>query len=213
MKIAEILHEYDIDYKKASVKRKPKTRDLPGMKELGGGYFSDVYAPAGAPHDVVKINYEVSTKDGYHAFIKALIDNERARNSIYFPRIRSVRELQAPDADFPYLLVRMERLLPLRALTREEIISLAIRHTDITEEDVERQDDYDIAKLLSDAINPMYHSPYKVTDTKLKNAIRWIEEIADKERVFVDLHSDNVMARRTPYGPQLVLSDPLGLSK
>jgi hypothetical protein len=213
MRLSEILREYDIDYKRVPVKKAPTAGDRPDMKSLGQGYFSDVYAPAGAPHDVVKINYQVDVKDGYHAFVKALIDNERARDSIYFPRIRSVRELQTPGADFPYLLVRMEQLLPLQALTREELIGLATRHTDIPEKDiVDQYEIWDIIYLISKAINPRTHSPYKVTDTKLKNAIRWVEELGKKENSSVDLHSDNIMARRTPYGPQLVISDPLGLS-
>ena len=215
MKIIDILREYEIDYKQKKVKKPPVVPgDTEKFKRLGSGYFSVVGVSDDSPQDVVKVNMYGDLKDGYNAFVKALIDNERARNSVLFPRIRSVRELKTPEDEYPRLLVRMERLEPLFNLGIEELRHMVARYTSAKVEDLEYNNDkFDMINLFVDIIRGDSLVSAKVTDTKLKNAIQWLQEIAQEEKFFFDLHSENMMVRRTPYGPQLVLSDPLGLSR
>ncbi|KKL28837.1 hypothetical protein LCGC14_2371180, partial [marine sediment metagenome] len=43
----------------------------------------------------------------------------------------------------------------------------------------------------------------------LLNAIKFILKL-EAVGGFLDIHNDNIMIRNTPYGKQLVFSDPLG---
>lgn len=194
-------------------------------KYKGGGVFADVYGHADNPHDVVKISWPAhSTKvDGYEAFIRELSRDPKMYNNPHFPRIQLIRNVRDKESGNRQYIVRMERLYSHSELSKEEY-DIMVENTfkPLYIKSVER----DIPDWRKDSVSQsvffnwmeygftsMSHIPEqaytKVKSKELQSALAKIEELADKYYVRIDIHSGNIMFRKTQYGPVLVITDPL----
>lgn len=192
----------------------------PKLKTLGAGYFSSVYAHDDNPHDVMKFPRKEASKsdtDGFRIFISALAKDKEMQSNPYFPRFRMIRKFEHGD-EHSYT-ARMERLFPLEDLEMEDLYSIVERIYD----DELATYLYDraslphlfykqLAKAVSNTVESKWHVE-NITDAHFAEATDWIHDLAEREGFYVDLHFNNMMVRRTPYGSQLVLSDPLGSFK
>lgn len=209
-----------------------------GGIHLGGGSFGDVYAfdkPTKA-NTVFKYFSLSNENDGYLAFLRTFIHDQRRLNNPYLPRIYSLKlfkEPMDPDSESEnekkeqlFGRVEMERLVEiedprfldvnlLKSLYEQmfygSIPSIRSRQT---------QEDKD-AVLANNILLEIVHNIkralraddpsalIKIKDPDLKNAIRYIKTAAARFSSYVDLHPGNVMWRITGTRPQLVITDPL----
>jgi hypothetical protein len=189
----------------------------PKVKTLGAGYFSSVYAHDDNPHDVMKFprkEFNKTDTDGFRVFISALAEDKEMQSNPYFPRFRMIRKFEKGD-EHSYT-ARMERLFPLDSLETEDLYSIIERIYD----DETAAYLYDraslphlyfkqVATIVSNTVEKGWHLE-KVSDPLFTEAADWLYELGQKEGFYIDLHFNNMMVRRTPYGSQLVISDPLG---
>lgn len=225
MKIYEIIQEDPFQVQ--DLKRKT----LPGFavdKEntkhyINHGHFSSVYGHPDNPHDVVKATRRFSEEDGYEAFIRALAEDEEMRDNIYMPRIRTARVITSTKTDQKASMVRMERLEPLSKLSEREahmlFVNLVGNETALKAK-AEYDDSWGVAAFcwrqsLTSFLN--YHSSGRIASTAINEdwleALAWVRNVASERGWSMDLHSENWMVRRTPYGPQLVITDPFSWKK
>jgi len=191
----------------------------PKVQSLGTGYFSSVYSHEDTPHDVVKFSRhgieDDNETDGFQAFMLALAFNKDAQSNIYFPKFRSIRKIEHKgNTSF---IARMEKLVRLMDLNIDELEAVCTRM--FTEERADlimsQETHYDRVRSLSRTVGEAVKHQYKredIIDEEFIKAARWLQDLAKRRKIDIDLHFENMMIRRTPYGPQLVLSDPLGLS-
>jgi len=52
-----------------------------------------------------------------------------------------------------------------------------------------------------------------IVDADLNNAMAWLRNQENLSNIWFDLHKENVMIRRTPYGAQLVITDPFSFQR
>jgi hypothetical protein len=178
---------------------------------IGKGRYSTVRNDPKDPHMVIKkTKFDKGTtayhnKDVYPQFIDALINSDQKMNP-YFPRIYGMKSY-TDKSDDKLNKFNIEKLEDLRELSAEEmdhIIGL------IMDDDVRKAWKVDnermLAWFISEAIKK--NSVRKeIKDRNLYNALTFLSEFL-KKNWFLDLHSENMMFRRTPYGPQLVITDP-----
>jgi hypothetical protein len=194
---------------------------------LGAGYYSTVLSSDDNPHDVVKGSRGTTKqKDGYEAFIRALANDPEMRDNIHMPRIRSAKVMSSTDGKKSNLLVRLERLHEIRHLSEREAYDILVRL--IGRENARKywlhaMDMPGGSKMRTNwpwvlgeyldaySAEKETRTEYPILDAELLQAYKWASSIAKKEGWVMDLHSGNWMIRRTPYGPQLVISDPFAM--
>jgi hypothetical protein len=198
---------------------------------ISSGYFGDVYSTDDDISKVTKfsrMNKKKWNADGYYNYIKKI---HALSNFVYLPQIFSVDRYETKDK-VPYLVVTMERLTGLLKFSGEELLNVLKRITgdsysvEISSliEDYELyRNKYDIIDLIINligiAINPKnypelpkHFKGLKIEDPELMKAIKIVRNLVDQGYTD-DIHDANIMARRTPYGPQLVMLDPLAFFK
>jgi hypothetical protein len=207
-------------------------------KQLGQGAYSIVYSHEDTPHDVLKVSrkntWGFPRADGFIVYLKWLLESEY-KDSRYAPRLRSAR-LAKDETTFQ---VRMEKLEDLNSLRASELLNIIKANFDdaffrnTIKAYTERME------KLRLQIGSMYtpaEANHKISE--YNGGLVWdiVERIDDIARMRVDandpdltaflraifklsLTSDftmdlsnpgNTMARRTPMGVQLVITDPLG---
>lgn len=178
---------------------------------IGKGRYSTVRNDPKDPHMVIKKtkfdknSTSYHNKDVYPQFIEALINSDQKMNP-YFPRVYGMKSYNDKSDDKLHKF-NIERLEDLRELSAEEmdhIMSL------IMDDDVRKAWRIDnermLAWFISEAIKK--NSVRKeIKDKNLYDALTFLSKFL-KKNWFLDLHSENMMFRRTPYGPQLVITDP-----
>lgn len=178
---------------------------------IGKGRYSTVRSDPKDPHMVTKKSkFDKNTtqyhnKDVYPQFIEALINSDQKMNP-YFPRVYGMKSYTDQKGDKLHKF-NIEKLEDLRELSKEElehIMDLAI------DENVRKarkiSDERIFAWFISEAVKK--NSIRKeIKDKNLYNALTFLSKFL-KKNWFLDLHSENMMFRRTPYGPQLVITDP-----
>lgn len=178
---------------------------------IGKGRYSTVRNDPKDPHMVIKKtkfdknSTSYHNKDVYPQFIEELINSDQKMNP-YFPRVYGMKSYNDKSDDKLHKF-NIERLEDLRQLSAEEmdhIMSL------IMEDDVRKAWNIDnermLAWFISEAIKK--NSVRKeIKDKNLYDALTFLSKFL-KKNWFLDLHSENMMFRRTPYGPQLVITDP-----
>lgn len=187
----------------------PRVMRDPNVHHLGTGSFASVYTHKDRPHDVRKLSrgQEPKKYDGFWEYIKALSKHSDNGNP-YFPRFSSITNYVDPK--WGSYSVQMERLNHIDSISKREALAL-----------MERMFGHNTGYLLKDmkptgfrisnVIATMFRSENSrrlIVDEDLRKAIEFIK-MQDRDRVFVDIHIDNMMVRNTPYGKQLVFSDPL----
>jgi hypothetical protein len=183
----------------------------------GAGAFGSVYK-AGGKHlnAVTKIGRasigNVADQDGYLVYVQAIVNSKSSNR--HLPRIYDVRVWKDSKNRIVYKVV-MEKLIDIGTLSEPEIYVL-FRSLFKDENKVKELFDQD-ANNFASMIDFIDHaikgnidlSMLQQTTNEFQQAVTLIKRAQHQSDATVDIGYNNVMARRTPYGPQLVITDPL----
>lgn len=133
------------------------------------------------------------------------------------------RNSVADEPDAVVLSVKKEALRHLNELTYVEVVSIFTRWfgqdwfshlrkiRDVTLETVKSWKKYD--SILVSMIRNIANDPEKwrgaLLDDDLYNALYWLKYTVAQKPITFDLGGNNIMYKRSPYGIQLVLTDPV----
>lgn len=238
MKIRQIL-EYEFPtFREKSVTRLPKQYKLDSkpsvlrnkkVKHIGTGAFASTYSHQDRPEDVRRVSKPQTIKDGYWAYVRALKDHPDSGNP-YFPKFREGTEYHQRSGhtmtNRSVLSVKMERLRQLNELSEIEIESVLERwfgeQWKKSLSVIYGIDVYEISSwwnspafvlvdIMRREIDSQLTSNSKLKDCQLVDALKFIKDlvIASRDGLALDLGTNNVMYKRSPYGIQLVLTDPV----
>jgi hypothetical protein len=216
MKILEILEPVHKTY----TATKPLDRIRAGMdpdahdpKRLGTGLFATVRTSKN-PFEVIKKtkldNNGRSFKDGYPAFVKAVIEFQRThkRPNPYFPVFTRVNEFKK-DADTA-MVIKMERLRGMYDLESSDIKQMITFMFSKTRYFVpETPGVYDLIDNVEAALKYPDEKGVEIADFRFQEAVDFLNNYKKQNpNLRWDIHSGNLMWRRTPQGPHLVITDP-----
>lgn len=189
------------------------------VRHFGTGSYASTYGHQDNPHDVRKVSLRQQVKDydGFWTFILALSKHEDNDNP-YFPRFRSITNYEGARDQGSYS-VQVERLYHIDSLKPREVEALISniygmdnwrRIILMLDSDEMTVSDESMLKRFTNVIRLSFRETrYQdlIIDENMKNAINFITSIPGGH---VDIHNANMMIRNTPYGKQLVFSDPKG---
>lgn len=208
------------------------------QKEIGSGMFADVFSTSQEPGTVRKIStvpVDNLKQDAYFQYVSMIAKNDRMSSNPYFPKVFNIQvrsfyrkdftEQQNLGVEYVYA-TDMERLLPFDTLSSEEARMLGNKIF----YDFEKKDrpgrtgsgsnKYDYRDELTDRIDDTFDEDFwsgkpsrlatVVKDRYYKQALMLIKGMISKnDRMRMDMHSENIMIRRGPGGPQIVITDPV----
>lgn len=204
------------------------------MNVLGSGGDARVYVNNDEPGTVTRVTRSVEDpkKDSYFKYISAIAKSDRIQRNPYFPKIYSVKIVPNNRGRQAYS-VEMERLMDFDTLSAEECVMLGERmffnFAGFAKEYVARRkeivptqhrDNVSMKSkgtagfVLLKAIEKCIHHAEKVAtyikDPRLKEALIILRSLIKQDQeINADIHDGNIMVRRGPGGPQLVLTDPV----
>ncbi len=205
----------------------------PDIKNLGTGAFASAYQHKDTPHDVTKGSKASYVPDGFQALFTALSKDKEAQANPYFPRFRSINKFQGeveaghnPEQKkrSSYVL-KVEKLEPYSNLSKAERKMLMNKiftghGKDIINHNTDKpayepKPGWKLAAAVRAALeNEDWGDELRwaIRDEKFKEAIEFLQKSAKEYNYEFDLHSQNMMIRRTSVGVQLVINDPMGFS-
>ena len=189
------------------------------VRHFGTGSFASTYGHRDNPHDIRKLSTKQQVKDydGFWTFILAL-SKHKDNDNPYFPRFRSITNYEGAHDQGSYS-VQMERLYHIDSLKPREVETLISniygidnwkRLVLMISNDAVTLPNDSISKTFVNVIRNTFHqTKYMdlIIDENMRNAVQFITSIPGGH---MDIHSANIMIRNTPYGKQLVFSDPKG---
>lgn len=212
------------------------TKPVPGRERIGSGYEADAYSNENDPGNIDKIakpgKIKSLSNDAYYQYLDALAHNERIANNPFFPRIFNLKTFRSKDGKYTYK-VNMEKLNPLDTLSLEELVRIGNElFSDFNAVYQERKEGHEsvnkmrtkseyatnvLTRLAQTALAQCFHSVLtasgpstNIKNAHLKQAMMLIRSVLYKNKRFVaDLHKGNIMVRRGPFAPQLVITDPI----
>lgn len=236
MKIEHLLEIISTSTKERSVSGRFKSDDWEveddwneREKGRGVGRYS-VVKPGSDPHTVKKSSKTpgMDMMDGYWKFIDYVIKYKLWENP-HFPRVYSIKKIKDSTGDIMFR-GEIEKLEPLKGLRFDEIKHLYEKIFGLDElpslmKNTKGLGKEELAKLYIDRFAKDISQTAKgivpnwIVDESFKNAIEILKKIKEKEKssgekairgkgFIYDIHSENIMVRRTPYGLQLVFTDP-----
>ena len=174
----------------------------------------------------------IEQNDGYIVFANALAKDKDMQDNIHMPKIRTYKV----TADNQRYQARLETLEPIQKASARELYEAIRRYFPYDSLFAEDQSKIDwIKKQLQKANSIKAGSTIANTDlhrwvqmrlkgmfvefinsipaqpsasNELNNAYNWIVELGRETGFYIDLHDDNIMLRRGPYGIVPVLNDP-----
>lgn len=176
-----------------------------GLTKLGSGVQSQAFShPSESGHHIWLVTKTDSSRDPKMAYLKSISDS--AANP-HFPRIEKTTTFHGNDNKQIHVS-KVEKLHHLDTLEPKELHQLY--HHSFGEEyqhsrrALSPESFSDI--LDSSAIGGVvFHQP----NPELKSAIDHVVHVQDNNPGMIDIHANNIMARKTPHGHQLVMTDPL----
>lgn len=186
-------------------------------KEIGSGVYSKVRNDPNDPHMVQKRHRDpkAASTDGFVKWADYLINNKLVDTNPHFPRIYNARKIEDSEGKNIYKyqiekLVSAEDVSPkiLEAIWRQNFTQYSMP------EDIEELDAEDIADTMSGIISMAVEGNSEYMDDiisdSLKEAVKHLRAYYAETNynALPDLHSGNIMLRRTPHGIQLVITDP-----
>lgn len=174
--------------------------------------------------------------DAYYKYLKLITTNERFSNNPYFPRVYNLKTYKGNDGRYTYEvnLEKLQKLVTLSTkeakmlghnlftdyddqvnITKEELIPGGMKTDDkrLVDQILHRIHLEAISELIQKAIQnngePTAH--VNIKDAKFKQALTLIRGLIKKNHPHMtnDAHVGNIMVRRGPFTPQLVLTDPV----
>ncbi len=198
------VDDYDPEFEPQVMKR--------GGEHLGTGHFSSVYSdPKRTPHDARKVSRprDLHEIDGFYHYMVEL-EKWPDNGNPYFPRFRAIKIYHGPD-DLTVYSAQMEKLIPAKSGASER--EVIFRRIFGDEEGKGFAKRHSLFEVVEAAIQKYGNLADKIIDKDLLSAANFIQRVSEKHSAGVDIHSDNLMFRRTPYGLQLVITDPLSFSR
>lgn len=231
MKLVELLEDLRATPSKrdfySAVDSLEKTKTKTGSRRISGeAAYGRVYDLPRETNSVLKIARHPESKiemDGYFSFAKRIMHMENP----YFPKIDELNQKLVSGNGEPYYTVKMERLHRLSDLSVDEIHAVLSRIFGRMLSDEEqkqfllkntqsqqrkRPDVWQIAlatfmerAVQDDALTK------QLQDAELVQALKMLR-VFWKNHHYLDIDNhDNIMVRRTPYGAQLVFTDPFSI--
>ncbi len=228
MKISDLFEDKPVPSKRdyyATVDKLYSTRAKTGLKALGGGVYSHVYDLPKETNSVLKVARHPRNrpdKDGYVKYLEHIVGLDNP----YFPVVDELKHFVSDDG-MNHMTVKLEKLHPIHKLSYEDVQSVFSR---IFQRPLEQQE---LKQITNQLILPTTQKSYETKGelwshalaTFLENAIsdratfdkiqdpQLQEAIIELKRIYkmnyeLDIHNENIMCRRTPYGIQLVFTDP-----
>lgn len=207
------------------------------FKILGSGVEAVVYKTKDDPN-VIKLlrTTEVDADEFNVPYVAYVIETlHRANGNPYFPRISGIQRIKGDAVDFAALrnyiqprihhepieldiyAFKMERLLPVDSLGAEEIEAMISGSFDPEKLDRDYGPDWRTEPAVGiQLIEELFY--YMMNDSDLLNDLAiYPEQLSDVlntikkigDGAAYDLHDENFMARRTPTGYQIVITDPV----
>jgi len=182
---------------------------------IGHGHFS-VVTLDDDPHFVNKRSFRVvdpkDTHDAYWGYVYYIIKNKLWQNP-YFPRIYDVKRIVDKDGKM-HFTAKMEKLHPFNPNDIEGTVLPLVRRMLTKEARLEFGNitGQDLLTLIESAVAGDDYLKY-IKDDQLIDAIKKLQYYRNKHPTLIDIWSDNVMIRKSPYGPQLVFTDPFGFKE
>lgn len=196
---------------------------------LGKGTASVISNDKNDPHMVNKKSHDVNFNerglpgftmgryDGFRDYAKFIVDNNLAEKNPWFPRIYEMKNFSHNDSGQNVQKYKMEKLIELDDLSDDEISFLIEKMFNFeTREDHPSDNLNFLTVLISEIINHGVSYSEKVNNIKIidetfLSAIKYLEEFeVQYDANFEDIFTNgNIMFRRTPHGPQLVIVDPV----
>ena len=198
------------------------------VKHMGSGAFASVYKNQDRPEDVTKISKPMSIHDGYNKYIAAL-KNHPDNGNPYFPKVRSATKYSDKETHGHSMVsrtvhaVKTESLRHLSELSTREVHSVlerwfgedwenVLKRIYETEHTIEFQTwdkpNYVLVDLM-DHIRDYASVALKTKDHDLLRALAFLTKLSDDGAGGIDFGMNNIMYKRSPYGIQLVFTDPI----
>lgn len=225
------LYNYDADDAYWDDNDDPPEKPVPSetdskVKHLGTGAFSSTYQHKDNPYDITKGTKATDVPDGFQALFLALSKDKEAQANPYFPRFRSINQFKHKYSDKQSYMVKVEPLEPFDKLSKKEREMLTNKlfsehGVDVLNHYIDPSHYYQgnpgwkLAAAVEAAVSNNEWGDelrWAIEDEQFKEAVEFLRKAAKEYEYEVDLHSGNLMVRRTSVGPQLVLNDPLGFS-
>jgi hypothetical protein len=174
--------------------------------------------------------------DAYYQYLDAIARNDRIANNPFFPKVFNLETFRGKDGKYTYK-VNMEKLAPLKTLSLEEITRIGSElFTDFaavykharteygikdtrptgdahTDNDKQQTKLFLAVRAFADCFQQAAYSdspPTNIKNAYLKQALMFIRNILKRNSSFApDLHQGNMMVRRGPFAPQIVITDPI----
>lgn len=180
------------------------------------------------PHTIKKSTRTSASSDidGYWRYVDYIIKYKLWENP-HFPRIYNIKSIKDSE-DKIMRRGEMEKLIPLNDLRLDEIKQLYQKTFNTRlpnlEKDMQGKSREEVKikyiRKLASSVSFALTRPNTVEDESFKKAVRILKMIKRKERntkskdkirpagFIHDLNDGNIMIRRTPYGSQIVFTDP-----
>jgi hypothetical protein len=203
------MADSDLDDPEMVLKNIKKNKSL---KILGSGIEAVVYSEKDNPNVIKALGtYVDSIKDiPYIQYI--LLSFKYSKENPYFPKVYDIKKYKMKDdgISVPYIFsFKIEPLIHIQKLNIKDQHSLWEKMFNDSIPEGEHTIEYHISNRVRILAEHGGTAKY-VKDKNLSKATQLIHKIVQKDdSVYVDIHYNNIMARRTPYGPQLVITDPL----
>lgn len=190
-------------------------------RELGRGVYAAVFLNPGDMQTVKKIASVAQNKwerDGYYAYIMEIGKQNKEHPNPYLPQIIGVKRFSNDEGD--YMEVEIEKLYPVTREYTDVVGALEkLYQTRFEEEDFDLLGISPYSLLTITTRDYFFDSSIRIKtlpttgevlelSPDFKEAVEVVRK-AKKQFMSLDIHLGNLMIRRTPYGPQLVITDPL----
>lgn len=188
------------------------------VKVLGHGAYAGAIEVKGK-NEIMKISRGTNdpADDPWYQYISRLASDDHIASNPWFPRVYKMKVYETTDKVFKYFYIAfMEKLQPLTSLSDEELRNLIARSVQPRLSSRIRaaipMSKYDpTAKLLK----MQGHQLREILVSKIRDWQARDPQLKEALDFLLNFHKDtditewNIMVRRTPVGPQLVLADPL----
>lgn len=187
------------------------------FKQIGSGYFATAHSHKDEPgtvRKVVKGTIDGLKHDAYFKYLIMLAKKGRMEENPYFPKVYNIELYRTRTGRFVYA-VDMERLHHLDSTSPEDLTALKKRmfhsaadtfqqRLRIKEQTPRNQ----IIFLINDVLVGRLPETL-IKDSYLRHAIKLLKQMVTTKGTEPDIHDENIMLRKSPFGSQLVFSDPL----
>jgi hypothetical protein len=223
MKIQTILEDIIPTRQNVTLNRNLDGDKVPDPRnKIGSGHFS-VARPDRDPHMIKKYNHNFEDHDPFNDYVEYIVEHKLTGNP-YFPRVYNIKTVSDPNGQQSHKYT-IEKLISAKELEPEEVSTLIERtFTDMVAKDIiETSSEPDNIRFYHNSETYSLHSTWvqnihsaieygdtsNITDENLSEAVKVIHDMIKNLKFANDLHANNVMYRRTKYGVQPVISDPL----